>query len=90
MISYGVPSYFRKKEEKNNKEVSELDFLTTDTEYIVQLPGEAPKIAAEPLKTEFNRNTETRNLILKYWARLVCTWTTFPALFLPMVLTGPL
>ena len=47
MISYGVPSYFRKKEEKNNRGVSELDFLTTDTEYIVQLPGEALKNSSQ-------------------------------------------
>ena len=39
---------------------------TTQTEYIVQLPGEALKIAADPLKTEFNRNTEMRAVLLKY------------------------
>jgi len=39
---------------------------TTQTEYIVQLPGEAMKIAADPLKIEFNRNTEMRDLMLKY------------------------
>lgn len=39
---------------------------TTQTEYIVQLPGESMKISAEPLKIEFNRNTEMRDLMLKY------------------------
>ena len=39
---------------------------TTQTEYIVQLPGEAMRIAAEPLKTEFNRNTQMRSVMLKY------------------------
>jgi CRP-like cAMP-binding protein len=39
---------------------------TTYTEYIVQLPGNAIKIAADPLKSEFNRNTELRDLMLKY------------------------
>ncbi len=39
---------------------------TTQTEYIVQLPGDAFKIAAAPLKTEFNRNTGMRELMLKY------------------------
>jgi len=41
---------------------------TTDTEYIVQLPGDAMVIAAAPLKTEFNRNTEMRELMLKWKA----------------------
>ena len=44
---------------------------TTQTEYIVQLPGEAMKIAAEPLKTEFNRNTEMRSLMLKYTQAMI-------------------
>jgi CRP-like cAMP-binding protein len=39
---------------------------TTQTEYIVQLPGDALKIAAEPLKTEFNRNTEMRDVMAKF------------------------
>jgi biotin operon repressor len=44
---------------------------TTDTEYIVQLPGNAIKIAADPLKSEFNRNTELRDLMLKYTQALI-------------------
>jgi len=44
---------------------------TTQTEYIVQLPGDAMKIAADPLKTEFNRNTEMRDLMLKYTQALI-------------------
>jgi len=44
---------------------------TTRTEYIVQLPGEAMKIAADPLMTEFNRNSEMRDLMLKYTQALI-------------------
>lgn len=44
---------------------------TTDTEYIVQLPGDAMVIAAAPLKIEFNRNTEMRKLMLKYTQALM-------------------
>jgi CRP-like cAMP-binding protein len=39
---------------------------TTQTEYIVQVPGEALKISADPLKEEFNRNAEMRSVMLKY------------------------
>ena len=39
---------------------------TTQTEYVVQLPGDALSIAADPLKEEFNRNTEMRDVMLKY------------------------
>jgi CRP-like cAMP-binding protein len=38
----------------------------TQTEYIVQLPGDAIKIGVEPMKVEFDRNTEMRDLMLKY------------------------
>jgi CRP-like cAMP-binding protein len=44
---------------------------TTQTEYIVQLPGAAFKIAAEPLQIEFNRNTEMRDLMLKYTQAMI-------------------
>jgi CRP-like cAMP-binding protein len=44
---------------------------TTQTEYIVQLPGEAIKIPADRLKTEFNRNTEMRDLMLKYTQAMI-------------------
>lgn len=39
---------------------------TTHTEYIVQIPGDALKIASNSLTDEFNRNTEMRDLMLKY------------------------
>jgi CRP-like cAMP-binding protein len=38
----------------------------TQTEYIVQLPGDALRVGAESLKAEFNRNTEMRDVMLKY------------------------
>ena len=38
----------------------------TQTEYIVQLPGDAIRIGAAPLKTEFDRNTEMRDVMLRY------------------------
>ncbi len=44
---------------------------TTQTEYIVQLGGEALKIAADPLKAEFNRNTQLRDLMLKYTQAMI-------------------
>src|SRR5688500_16527770 len=31
---------------------------TTQTEYVVQLPGDTLKISAEPLRIEFDRNSE--------------------------------
>jgi CRP-like cAMP-binding protein len=39
---------------------------TTQTEFVVQIPGDAIRIAAEPLREEFDRNTEMRNVMLKY------------------------
>jgi CRP-like cAMP-binding protein len=38
----------------------------TQTEYIVQLPGDAIRIGVDPMKVEFDRNTEMRDLMLKY------------------------
>jgi CRP-like cAMP-binding protein len=38
----------------------------TQTEYIVQLPGDAIRIGVNPMKLEFDRNTEMRDLMLKY------------------------
>jgi CRP-like cAMP-binding protein len=54
-----------------NREVVGLNLLmggreTTQTEYAVQLPGEAIKIDADPMKAEFDRNTEMRDVILRY------------------------
>jgi CRP-like cAMP-binding protein len=39
---------------------------TTQTEYICQVSGDNFTISAEPLKIEFNRNTELREVLLKY------------------------
>jgi CRP-like cAMP-binding protein len=39
---------------------------TTQTEYVVQVAGDALRIASDPLKEEFNRNTEMRAVMLKY------------------------
>ena len=39
---------------------------TTQTEYIGQLAGKAIKIAAQPLKDEFDRNNSLRTLLLHY------------------------
>jgi len=44
---------------------------TTETEYIVQVPGEALKIAAAPLKAEFDSNAEVRSVMLKYTQALI-------------------
>jgi len=38
----------------------------TQTEYIVQLAGEAIKVDASPLKVEFDRNSEMRDVMLRY------------------------
>ncbi len=38
----------------------------TQTGYIVQLPGEAMRIRAKPLLEEFDRNTEMREVMLRY------------------------
>ena len=39
---------------------------TTQTEYSVQIPGEAVRIGADPLREEFDRNKEMRDVMLKY------------------------
>ncbi|HUQ33144.1 MAG TPA: Crp/Fnr family transcriptional regulator [Pyrinomonadaceae bacterium] len=44
---------------------------TTQTEYIVQIPGDALRIDAAPLKEEFNRNTEMRDVMLKYTQAMI-------------------
>lgn len=44
---------------------------TTQTEYVVQIPGDALRIAATPLKEEFNRNTEMRDVMLKYTQAMI-------------------
>jgi CRP-like cAMP-binding protein len=44
---------------------------TTHTEYVVQLPGDALKISAEPLRIEFDRNTEMRAVMLKFTQAMI-------------------
>lgn len=44
---------------------------TTQTEYIVQSPGEALKIDAAILRQEFNRSQELRDLLLRYTQVLI-------------------
>jgi CRP-like cAMP-binding protein len=44
---------------------------TTETEYIVQVPGEALKIAAAPLRAEFDNNLEVRSVLLKYTQAMI-------------------
>lgn len=44
---------------------------TTQTEYVVQIPGDALRIAAAPLKEEFNRNTQMRDVMLKYTQAMI-------------------
>ena len=44
---------------------------TTETEYIVQVPGEALRIAAAPIKAEFDSNAEVRSVMLKYTQALI-------------------
>jgi hypothetical protein len=39
---------------------------TTQTEHVVQLPGEAIKIEANSTTAEFNRNAEMRDVMLRY------------------------
>ncbi len=44
---------------------------TTQTQYIVQAPGEALRIAADPLKEEFDRHKGLRDVMLKYTQALI-------------------
>lgn len=39
---------------------------TTQTEYIVQLPGSAIKMGADPLRNEFDRSKPLRDVMLRY------------------------
>ena len=48
---------------------------TTQTEYTVQIPGDAMKIASGPLKVEFNRNTQMRDVMLKYTQAFIAQMT---------------
>jgi len=42
------------------------DLETTQTEYVVQIPGDALRIAINPFRAEFDRNTEMRDVMLRY------------------------
>jgi CRP-like cAMP-binding protein len=39
---------------------------TTQTEYVVQVPGEAVRVPADPLREEFDRNQDLRAVLLRY------------------------
>jgi CRP-like cAMP-binding protein len=39
---------------------------TTQTEYVVQVPGEAVRVPADPLREEFDRNQALRGVLLRY------------------------
>jgi CRP-like cAMP-binding protein len=47
------------------------DQETTQTEYIVQIPGKAFQIEARSLKAEFDRNPEMRAVMLRYTQALI-------------------
>lgn len=44
---------------------------TTQTEYVTQLPGDALKIAAAPIKLEFDRNNALRSALLNYTQAMI-------------------
>ena len=44
---------------------------TTQTRYIVQVPGEAIKIRSEPLRQAFDRSKAVRDVLLKYTQALI-------------------
>jgi CRP-like cAMP-binding protein len=44
---------------------------TTQTEYVVQIAGDALRIAAEPLKAEFDSNRSMRAIMLKYTQAMI-------------------
>ena len=44
---------------------------TTHTEFIVQIAGDALRIVAAPMKEEFDRNTEMRDVMLKYTQAMI-------------------
>ncbi|HKG21991.1 MAG TPA: helix-turn-helix domain-containing protein, partial [Blastocatellia bacterium] len=39
---------------------------TTQTEYVMQIPGDTIRVGADPLREEFDRNKEMRDVMLKY------------------------
>src|SRR5688572_23274893 len=44
---------------------------TTQTEYVTQMPGEALKIAAAPIKIEFDRNNALRSALLNFTQAMI-------------------
>jgi CRP-like cAMP-binding protein len=44
---------------------------TTQTEYVVQVPGEAVRVPADPIREEFDRNRELRAVLLRYTQALI-------------------
>ena len=44
---------------------------TTQTEYVTQVPGEAVRVPADPLREEFDRNKELRATLLKYTQAMI-------------------
>ncbi|HHP7243572.1 MAG TPA: Crp/Fnr family transcriptional regulator [Elainellaceae cyanobacterium] len=44
---------------------------TTQTAYVVQIPGSAMKVKALPLREEFNQNKELRDILLEYTQALI-------------------
>lgn len=44
---------------------------TTQTEYVVQIPGSAMKVKALPLREEFEQNKELRDILLGYTQALI-------------------
>ncbi|MGJ3251656.1 MAG: Crp/Fnr family transcriptional regulator [Elainellaceae cyanobacterium] len=44
---------------------------TTQTEYVVQIPGSAIKVKALPLREEFDQNKELRDILLEYTQALI-------------------
>jgi CRP-like cAMP-binding protein len=44
---------------------------TTQTEFVVQVPGDAVRVPAAPLRDEFNRNAELRAVLLKYTQAMI-------------------
>lgn len=44
---------------------------TTQTRHVVQIPGDAMKLAAEPLLAAFNQNQDVRDVLLRYTQALI-------------------
>jgi CRP-like cAMP-binding protein len=44
---------------------------TTQTEYVVQVPGDAIRVPADTIREEFDRNRELRAVLLKYTQAMI-------------------